>query len=609
VSSRTQHSHAKAFGRAVVALTALALVGVACGGTSKPKASVATSTTETTAVGEQSTTTVAPAQETATSTTAAPTATGNTTATTRATAKKTATSTGKAVTVPPAKRTVTGGIGNVVAAPTTAPSKDVQPGGTLTWLQVSDTGFVDPIRVQNFAASDGPIGAMLYDMLVYTDQSNGVVKPQTAQSLTSTDGLVWTLKLQPNIKFSDGTVYDASAVKFNWLRLQDPANAAARAAQANTIASMDVLDPLTLKLTLKDKNAVFPQTVATIPFIGSPAAIQAEGNDKFNSQPVGAGPFTLKSWTRDSNMVFVRNPNYWQAPRPYLDQVILRIVNDETQRVNTFLAGDANMMFTNQPASSAPLTKGGAVQYSATLNGGTNMYFNVRKKPFSDIRVRQAIAMAIDRTDINNVANGGVIPPMNSAFRETSPFYDPGILQLPYDPVKAQQLFDQFAADNGGPLTFTLTGFNTGVYNVALPYIQAKLNSFRNVKVSIVAEAAATHNTRLPNGDFEAALYAIPFDDPEPGWTGLFTCNAPATPSGYCNSNFDALAADQRQTLDPQKRIADIKDMQKIFYSDVPTFFFQRRVSWQFAAPNVQDVALANDGLPLIDRIWIKSHG
>jgi peptide/nickel transport system substrate-binding protein len=236
------------------------------------------------------------------------------------------------------------------------------------------------------------------------------------------------------------------------------------------------------------------------------------------------------------------------------------------------------------------------------------MYFNVRVKPFSDVRARQAVTLAIDRADLNKTTNGGVLAPQNSVFRDDSPFFDPGILQLQYDPTKAQQLFDQLAAETGGPLTFNITSFNTGVYNIALPYIQAKLNSYKNVKVTVEPEASAVHQLRVPRGDFQAALYASPFDDPEPAFTSIYVCNAPQTPTGFCDSKFDSLVVDQRETLDPQKRISDIKEMQKILYQQVPVFFFEKRAAWDFGAPNVQNVTLVNDGLALYDRIWIKTH-
>src|SRR5205814_9107212 len=113
----------------------------------------------------------------------------------------------------------------------------------------------------------------LYDMLLYTTSTDGSLATQLATWLTSADGLIWTLKLRPNVKFSDGTPYDAAAVKFTWERLQDPKNAAELAGQANEIQSMTVSDPLTLQITLKTMSALFPLAVAEMSFIGSPTAI------------------------------------------------------------------------------------------------------------------------------------------------------------------------------------------------------------------------------------------------------------------------------------------------------------------------------------------------
>src|SRR5439155_8741850 len=148
---------------------------------------------------------------------------GGTTATTT---KTTATTSRKSTISSAPSKKVAGGITNVTAEPTTAPPEDVQPGGTLIYLKVADGPGLDPIKISNSGNSDGPPAFMIFDMLVYSDLKDGQVKPQTAESLTSTDALVWTLKIKPNIKFSDSTTYDAAAVKFNWLRLQYPANTA-----------------------------------------------------------------------------------------------------------------------------------------------------------------------------------------------------------------------------------------------------------------------------------------------------------------------------------------------------------------------------------------------
>jgi peptide/nickel transport system substrate-binding protein len=502
-----------------------------------------------------------------------------------------------------------GGITNVTQPASSAPNKEAQPGGSITWLRANDPTTLDPIGLNGAATGDGQQAMMVYDELVYSD--NGTITPQTAQSLTSADAVVWTLKLKPNIKFSDGTAYDAAAVKFNYLRLQDPQNHAVRATQANLIQAMDVVDPLTLRLTLKAKNALFPQQMVFIPFIASPTAVQATTADKFASNPVGAGPYVLKSWVRDSAEVFVRNPTYWNAPLPYVDQVTLRSVPDETQRNNSFCTGQGNVTYVSSVSSADSVQKQncGAI-YPYVPNGGTVLYFMTKKPPMNDIRLRQAISIAIDMKDYAKVVDQGLLDPMYSVFRPDSPFYDPSILQVTYDPVKAQQLFDQVSADNGGgTINIQLGAFTSAIYQLTAQYYQSKLNAYNHVKVEVYSESSPTHVTTCNTQAYTGiCLFSGFFDDPDPGWTGTFTCASALSPTGYCNPKFDALVADNEATLDPKQRIADVKEMQKIFYADVPAFYVERRYSWLFMAPNIQDVHYINDGIVLPDRVWIKSH-
>src|SRR5215471_12536488 len=199
----------------VAAVAALGMVATACGGGGK-KATTSTSlgTTSTTGVETTETSAQSAAGAEATTSTLASgitttsIATGRTTATT---AKKTS-----KTTVIQANKPVTGGISNVTSPPNTAPLQQVQPGGTITFLKGAEIASLDPIALPNSGTNDGPPAAAVFDLLVYSDPTDGLVKPQTANSLTSTDALVWTLKLRPNIKFTDGTPYDATAVKFNW---------------------------------------------------------------------------------------------------------------------------------------------------------------------------------------------------------------------------------------------------------------------------------------------------------------------------------------------------------------------------------------------------------
>jgi peptide/nickel transport system substrate-binding protein len=597
--------------RLVAGLAAIGLVASACGGGGSKKSSASdATTTSTTADTGTSTTALGTTDSTAPTTTtqsgATPTTARSTTRATVSTAKKatTATTTAGGVTKAP-----TGGITNVTAAPSTAQPSDIQPGGTVTFLKVAEIASLDPTTMVNSGSHDGLPASAVYDTLVYTDPTNGTVVPQTAESLTSTDALVWTLKLRPNIKFSDGTPYDAAAVKFNWQRLQDPANHATRASQANLVQSMDVVDATTLRFTLKAKNSVFPVAMALIPFVGSPTAIQQQGAD-FGAHPIGAGPFLLKSWTRDSQMVFVRNPNYWNAPRPYLDGLVLRVITDEVQRINTFAAGQANMVFVGAAQNADKTIKDGTgVPHPMILNGGINIYFNTTALPFSDLRARQAFATAIDFTDYSKVVDNGLVEPIDSIFRHDSPFYDPTIKQSTFDKVKAQQLFDAYAKDNG-PLNFTMIISPSPNYQLSAQYLQGVLNKYNNVKMNLQTVASATQIATCANHTkFDAAcMTGNIFDDPEPTWTGLYTCSASPSPTGWCNTQFDKDVADNQATLDGRQRIADIKDAQKQFYTDLPALYVERRYSWIFSAANVQNFQFSNDGMVLIDRVWLKTR-
>jgi ABC-type transport system substrate-binding protein len=109
-------------------------------------------------------------------------------------------------------------------------------------------------------------------------------------------------------------------------------------------------------------------------------------------------------------------------------------------------------------------------------------------------------------------------------------------------------------------------------------------------------------------GDFVATLSNVYWIDPEPTWASQFNCTQPNAYTGWCDQQFDALMADQRQSIDANQRITDIKAAQKIFVTQVPTLFWQQRAAWVFTQPKLQNIQLVNDGLALWDRVWIKSH-
>jgi peptide/nickel transport system substrate-binding protein len=199
------------------------------------------------------------------------------------------------------------------------------------------------------------------------------------------------------------------------------------------------------------------------------------------------------------------------------------------------------------------------------------------------------------------------VPAINSIFSENSPFYDASITQYPYDPVKAQQLFDAVAADNGGqPVSFEISGFAVQTQQTQAEYMQGVLNKFKNVKVTVQTYAISAGITKLTTRDFQMMLAGSYFIDPEPSWTAAYVCAAKPAYTGWCDAKFDQDVNDQKATLDSSQRVALIKDAQKIFYAAAPSIYYDRGYSWDIASPSVQNFSYVNDGWAQFDQVWLK---
>src|SRR5262249_51467250 len=148
-------------------------------------------------------------------------------------------------------------------------------------------------------------------------------------------------------KFTDGTTLDANAVKFNWSRIGAPESAAQQKRFAAPIQSIDVVDPLTLKITLTGPLGSFPENVVALSSIASPTALQKYGAD-YGTSPdstVGAGPFKLSEFIRGNKITMVRNPSYWNKPKPYIDTLTFLVgLTDTGQQYNAFQTGQVQVL-------------------------------------------------------------------------------------------------------------------------------------------------------------------------------------------------------------------------------------------------------------------------
>ena len=505
-----------------------------------------------------------------------------------------------------------GGDGSLGGGSAQAASGEPQPGGTARIIVPNEPANLDPATFNNSYTTAGLLGNALFGQLLRNDPETGEIQPGIAESLTTEDNTTWTLKLRPGVKFTDGTPFDAAAVKYNWDRLKDPAvGAGTSASAAAAIASTTVVDDLTLTFTLARPSAHFGQdivgTAGGMNFIASPAALE-KGREEFNRNPVGAGPFVMDSWTRQSQMVLKKNPDYYDAPRPYLDELIVRVDSDMGRRLQSIQAGEADLVIGTNDDHAFRAEQAGLVVTRQPLNGGNMLIFNMTKPPFDDLRARQAIHYAIDRQLVNDAAYGGRATVPETLMVEGTPFHEPDLKFPTTDREKAQQLFDELAAE-GKPVEFTIIIVQAADGAKVAQSFQAQLEAFENVKVHIETLDISTWFTRLATGDFGASIYGVISVDPEPGLSRLVRSDSPTNYMKLNDPEIDAAIDRAAVTTDTAERKAAYRTVQQRLIEQLPFISYVRPTASLISTPKVGGIEVYGQLSPRVDGLWLDRGG
>ncbi len=339
-----------------------------------------------------------------------------------------------------------------------APAAQAQKqGGSITvGLELDIAGF-DPVKVGVYDTAGHMASSLIFDTLTRLD-NDGKAQPRLATEWqVSEDFKKWTFKLRPNVTFHDGTPFNAQALKANIDRQKDPANKCRCAIYIANILSVDVVDDLTVTYTLRDPATMFPETLSLATSnnaVHSPTAWQAKGDD-YNRNPVGTGPFVVKSWAAGDRMVLEKNPNYWDKGKPYLDRVVMRPLPDSQARFASLMAGESDIIwndgYDHEFIKKARTDKNLTV-HEYTGSGAAVAAFNTKVAPFDDVRVRQALVMAIDKQKMREVISGGLGLVATNPYGEGSWVKCKDDGALPFDPAKAKALLQEY----GKPVKFKM---------------------------------------------------------------------------------------------------------------------------------------------------------
>jgi len=493
---------------------------------------------------------------------------------------------------------VVAGLALPLAAPTQAQTRDpnARPGGNIVVTYKDDVATLDPAigyDWQNWSM----IKSLFDGLMDYAPGTTDLV-PGLAESYTiSDDGQTFVFKLRAGVKFHNGREMTADDVVYSLNRVTNPKTQSPGAGFFGSIKGYDAMadgtatslsgvtasGPLSVTIELSRPDATFLHVMAlNFASIVPKEAVEAAGED-FGKQPVGTGAFKLGEWTIGQRLVFVKNPDYWRAGLPYLDSItfevgqepivaLLRLQNGEVDIPGDGIPPAKFREVMNDPAQAARVVEGGQLH-----TGYITM--NTQMPPFDNVKVRQAMNMAINKARIIQVINGRAVP-ATQPLPPLMPGYTAGYAGYPFDPDAAKALL----AEAGFP-----DGFDTELYVMNTdpnPRIaQAIQQDLAGIGVRAAIKSLAQASVIAAGGEVDQApmiwsggmAWIADFPDPSNFYGPILGC-AGAVQGGwnwswYCNKDLDAKAAAADAVTDPAKvdqRLQMWSDIYMAIMKDAP---------------------------------------
>jgi peptide/nickel transport system substrate-binding protein len=404
---------------------------------------------------------------------------------------------------------------------------------------------------------------------------DGRITPLLAESWTiDPDGKVYTFKLKKGVKFHDGEPFTSNDVKFSFERAKAPGSTnKAKKAVFDNIGRIDTPDPATVIVVLAnaDGNFLFRMGENTAVIL-SPKSAPSEA-----THPVGTGPYRFEAWAKGSSITLLRNDQYRDAAKVAMKKVTYRFINDPAAQVAALLAGDIDGMPRFGALESLKQFQGDP-RFSVAIGGTegkTIMTINNKKKPFDDVRVRRALAAAIDRKAIIDGAQEGFGVPIGSHMVPSDAGYVDLTAVNPYNPDKAKALLKE--AGVATPLNVTLTLPPPAYARKGGEIIASQL-----AKVGVVAKIENVEWAQWLSGAFKGNFDLTVISHVEP--LDFDRYGDPSYYYGYDSPAYRDLLTAYNSSTDPKGRLKLLGDIQRRLATDsVAVYLFQLP---QFAVGN-----------------------
>jgi ABC-type transport system substrate-binding protein len=465
-------------------------------------------------------------------------------------------------------------------------------GGVLVMGTDREVAGFDP-TVQN----TNQAALAVYDSLLKLT-SGGTAEPYLAESMESPDGgLTWRLGLRDGVRFSDGTPLDAQAVIVNVQRHIDKGSSPGHRF-TEPIASMSAVDALTVEFRLTAPFGLFPSAFAgsftggSLGQVISPAAI-AQYGDQIANHPVGAGPFVLSSWTRDSRMELTRNPDYWQEGMPYLDGLEFRPLPDTESRFASLENGDVDLIFGGYHTELLRGAENPDLRvYYGSGHGAEWLYFNHEIAPFDDHRMREAVVRGIDLDALAATQFRGRMERASGYFGDDSQYQTPEAAAAwpSFDAERARQLVAEYVAE-GGSATVVYKTTNAPNRVAFAEFLQAQMAAIGITVEPQFFDLAQYSSSVVQSQDFQiAGMVGGPVDAPYPAASNVLRTGGNQNYGGYSNPEVDALLDRAAATTDDAERTRLYQQVQLVTNEDIAMAYYSRGYLSTVARPEVKGV-------------------
>ena len=460
----------------------------------------------------------------------------------------------------------------------TLPAQAQKQGGKLVFATPSVKPGLDPART---STGDGyMLTAMIFSNLTRVDADLNP-QPQLAERWEpNADSSQWTFFLRKGVKFHNGREVVADDVVFSIKRILDPETASKGAKALGPIADIVAKDSHTVVFDLNGPYADLPLQLGNT----FSRIIAKENLEEISNKPVGSGPFILKEYSPGNRAVLVRNPDYFEPGLPYLDEVHQVYIKEYAAQMSALKTGEVQIMYFAPVEIMPQLKDDPNIQVLQTSAPSFQpLVMNVTKKPFDDVRVRQALRYAMDRQAMMEAATGGFGTIGNDhPVSPISPWYDKEQPQRKQDVAKAKQLLAEAGYPNGIDIKlYTSTG-RPGLEEAAVVAQQTLAESGFRVTIESV-EIAKLYRGVLP----DIPEFAISHNN----WFGRPTIDETLTPYYFTKSNWnfskfsdpevDKLLDQAKGSTDTAKRKALYAQVQAILLDRGPEVvpYFRNYVS------------------------------